>query len=501
MNAATVASRCAMVVAATVLWSLTACEGPKGAATPGGAEPETPKQIYNAIDALDAQLEKDPNDGDAYVKRGNYKLAVADFEKGETVAVLYEEAWADFKAAHELAGGTWDFPDVVRETMRAVQEKDYRPDFRPLLHKDKAGSVAALRGAARVAGRLYNHGMSVMLLRRAAALAPDDPWVQAGLVAAEGYVSGDTRSAARKVEAMGSNPALQNDADYWQTLGTLRLLGDDAAGAETALRRCLSIDPARMPAKTNLLSALLQQGKQEEAAKLNAAIGRVNENAIFAENNYAAEFLRKRQYAEALPLFRAITKKYPGFPMGWLNLGRCLLGLRQYDEALRAAKMAVELVPNAPDGHVLLQYVYGSRGLQELLAGNAAAAVEDFAQANTHGPRNPLVVLQRWIALQEVGRGAEADASVQAALPDMHDAPNERLVRMLAGKLTPEEVLAKVPNRERECEACFFIGELHRAQGDAAAACTWYRKTVAFGITTFIEHKIAERRLQDCPPE
>lgn len=500
MNVAVFIRRCATISIVAVLLPLTACEQQQGTARSGGAEPETPKQIYNVIDALDAQLQEDPNAVNAYVRRGNAKVAVADFEGGETVTILYQEAWSDFKTAHELAGGAWDFPDVLEETRRASQSPTYRLDLRPMWREEKAGSAAALCGAARLCSRVFNAELGIMLLRRAAALAPDDPHVQAERIAAEGYARGDLPGAVKEIDALRGNAALKNDADYWETLGALHWVAGDAAGAEAGLRHCLSIAPGRMAATALLREVLVGQGKAEEAKQIRALRDTLNRNPVLAVNNYAAQFLGGRQYAQALQLCERITEKYPEFPLAWVNLGDCYLGLRQYDAALHAAQTAAERLPDGPAPRILQRNIYGSRALGALMAGDSAAAADDFAQASALGQLEAPMLAYRWIALQDTARGADADACVKAAPPPVSDDPYDRLVSMLAGKLTPEELLANAPDHERECEACFFIGELHRARGDMTTACSWYHKTVAFGLTDFVEHVLAQRRLKDCPP-
>lgn len=165
-------------------------------------------------------------------------------------------------------------------------------------------------------------------------------------------------------------------------------------------------------------------------------------------------------------------------------------------EFAKAAADYTQALGVADDGAGVLH----RRGHARFYDGKLDLAASDFEKAATQSEdEGERLFVQLWQALtlarlQRPPTPALAAAAAKAADGDW---PRPALA-MLAGPKTPEQVLAAIDARlqgdERElalAEAWFYIGQWHRARGDADRARQAFEKARAQGITMYVEHVAA----------
>jgi arylsulfatase A-like enzyme/Tfp pilus assembly protein PilF len=142
--------------------------------------------------------------------------------------------------------------------------------------------------------------------------------------------------------------------------------------------------------------------------------------ATFNRLRKAAEAVRARRHAEALPILQAVIAEDAGNAFAHMLLGSALVGTRDYDRAVGELKAYLALAPTSAQAHHLLAVCYANlgdrpRALEE--AGAALAIDAHFADAR---------VLRAGI-LQGLGRGAEAIEELRAGVQADPEKPALRL--------------------------------------------------------------------------
>ena len=142
---------------------------------------------------------------------------------------------------------------------------------------------------------------------------------------------------------------------------------------------------------------------------------------------------------------------------------------------------------------------YYRRGHARYFEGKLEQAAEDFAKAvaDRKEPTDKLyaALWQAW-TLQRIGRPLPADLLALAAQETTGAWPRPALA-MLAGLMTPEQVLAQIDRKqgdERElalAEGWFYIGEHHLVRQQPEQARDAFEKARAKGITMYLEHVAA----------
>jgi len=196
----------------------------------------------------------------------------------------------------------------------------------------------------------------------------------------------------------------------------------------------------------------------------------------------------------ALRDFRAASHLAPHYSLAHLDEATVLTKLGRYEEAYAAFKRGFQANPT----NLVLFMV---RGMAYFNEGNYRRAERDFkrhlefhrkdgyrmmwlALAILHQGRDGRAVLARYAAELPSGQwprplvdfylGAEDEAAVDAAL---------------------ERAAALPGDRERHCEAYFFLGQWYRATGDEQRARGYFQKTVDTGVRGLMEYASARLML------
>ena len=169
------------------------------------------------------------------------------------------------------------------------------------------------------------------------------------------------------------------------------------------------------------------------------------------------------------------------------------LQLRQYDQVVDLTGRVLK--DNPRDSEAL-----NTRALARYFSKDIAAAQGDLQEVlkDRSAVRRgyPLVWLS--MAMRQSGKDP---ASLEASYPkeQLPDEWPRALVEMAFGKSTPEALIeaakaSKTPN-EALCEAYFYLGEKFYAEGNAARAAEFWRKSVDQGVVEFLEDGASRNRL------
>jgi lipoprotein NlpI len=105
------------------------------------------------------------------------------------------------------------------------------------------------------------------------------------------------------------------------------------------------------------------------------------------------------------------------------------------------------------------------------------------------------------LAQQRSGENGSSDLRQNAANVDLEKWPAQ-FIRLYLGDLDPDQVLLSMPtgntryNKERLCEAYFFLGEYHLIQGNNSRAADFFENALKTNIYYFIEYIAAKVELE-----
>ena len=236
-------------------------------------------------------------------------------------------------------------------------------------------------------------------LRRAFALEPNNPFLQAELahllaIMQEEYPQSERRDEALELadKALAANPAL---AHAWLAKGELSMLEGDGEAAAEAAQQATAVDPSNVRGQVLLGQALLEQGRREEGLEalrqaleleggaitagyaLGTALLRLGEldeaalefkrvldyapGNVSTMNNLANVYLYSGRYLEAVPLYTRALDLQPD-EIAATNLGTAYYYLDQMEESLAAYLKADELEPGYPTTQNNIGDVYAKLG-------------------------------------------------------------------------------------------------------------------------------------------
>jgi tetratricopeptide (TPR) repeat protein len=118
--------------------------------------------------------------------------------------------------------------------------------------------------------------------------------------------------------------------------------------AEALLRDYVDKDPERAEIFRSI--DMRRGGKQDEAIELFREVLKKNPNSVNAMRHLAECYWRgKKRFDDAEALLRRATKIAPDFTAAWLTLGRLLMDMNRYVEAIDAYETATRLEPENAD--------------------------------------------------------------------------------------------------------------------------------------------------------
>jgi tetratricopeptide (TPR) repeat protein len=129
-----------------------------------------------------------------------------------------------------------------------------------------------------------------------------------------------------------------------------------------------------------------------------------------------------------------------------------------YDLAIKDFTESIRLDPDwAP--------AYDRRGIAYFLAGDFTAASTDFLHRISVEPDSDSA-LWLYLASKRLGRDGKAELAANAARLKKRDP----MIDFYLGRRSMDELISDLPNPFRRCEAAFYIGEWHLANGNSSEA-------------------------------
>lgn len=198
---------------------------------------------------------------------------------------------------------------------------------------------------------------------------------------------------------------------------TVRQLGfwEDS---ETVFRHAVAVTVNNWMAFDKLGSALLRQGRLEEArVQLQNAL-EINPKDLAAHNNLGVVLLRQGRFDQAIQELRIILALNPDDIASRINLGAVLVSQGNYGDAIRELQDASRRDP-ANVG------VHNNLAIALFAVGRAQEAVDEYHQAIRLNPADPGTRKNLGLAQSQIGNLDEALAQFQEALrlkPDLTQA-------------------------------------------------------------------------------
>ncbi len=204
--------------------------------------------------------------------------------------------------------------------------------------------------------------------------------------------------------------------------------------------------------------------------------------------------------------------------------------LSRHDDAMRDAGQALKLAPNSGKSFICRAYVYFNggdfrkaiadystaiaygetdahvfylRGMNNFYAGRLEDAASDLERASEANDNQARLYSELWLAwtLHRLGRPIPEALMKRAAADPRGDWPAPALA-MLAGKLTPDEMLKLLDAKEGDerriglAEGYFYLGQYYLARGDKDKARDCFEKTRQQQVIIYTEHVAAGFELQ-----
>jgi tetratricopeptide (TPR) repeat protein len=198
--------------------------------------------------------------------------------------------------------------------------------------------------------------------------------------------------------------------------------------------------------------------------------GQVSERRSFNVSFYLGRsLLELRRFGEAVAPLRHAAELNPTSVSAWLELARAQAGANQGVEAMATVDKGLQLAPGNPDLHQL-------RGRLLAGSGNAAAARESLEKAKGFDPDNPLVRVDLSNLHRAQGNPKQALAEAESAVRLDPKSADAQVARGLALGAAGREAEAAGAFRAalrlapEQPDALFFLAATELRAGRAAAA-------------------------------
>jgi predicted Zn-dependent protease len=268
---------------------------------------------------------------------------------------------------------------------------------------------------------------------------------------------GEAEPVLRAIQAQTKRPDPQLD----RALARIYLETFDFGRAEQAIDRWITDAPAA--ATPYLWRTEIWRRSSSDSSNLlrdyNEALRR-DPNLDEARLGVANAMLKEQRFAEAAEAFDLYLARKPKDPAGYLGAGRTALMQGDFNAAIRHIDRAVELAPDDPE--ILL-----ARTAIDLRRGNATAALPLLDRAQRADPHDPEISYRRALALNQLGRTAEAKAEQARAQELRND--KARLEQVRKG------LVASPNDRSLQSEAARWLAE----HGHGDEAVRWAKRVLS----------------------
>jgi lipoprotein NlpI len=221
---------------------------------------------------------------------------------------------------------------------------------------------------------------------------------------------------------------------------------------------------------------------------------RIDPDSALAFNNRGSAFQHMGNYDRAIQDYDQAIRLDSSSALAYNNRGRANHLKEDYPKALKDYGDAIDLDPDFP-------LPFYNRGLTRFDQGLFIAAVPDFVRALQLDPAKPYRVLALYLAKARGGDPDKEMLAINAKQLNASQWPGP-VVGLYLDQLTPQAVLTAAqdpdPNtqRERLCEAYFYIGEYLLIANQKAEAARMFQAAVATGVTSLFEYASAKAELR-----
>jgi len=221
---------------------------------------------------------------------------------------------------------------------------------------------------------------------------------------------------------------------------------------------------------------------------------RLDPDSALAFNNRGSAYQHMGNYERAIQDYDQAIRLDSSSALAYNNRGRANHLKEDYAKALKDYGDAIELDPDFP-------LPFYNRGLTRFDQGLFIAAVPDFVRAVQLDPAKPYRVLALYLAKARGGDPDKEMLAFNAKQLNLSQWPGP-VVGLYLDQVTPQAVLTAAqdpdPNtqRERLCEAYFYIGEYLLIANQKAEAARMFQAAVSTGVTSLFEYASAKAELR-----
>jgi lipoprotein NlpI len=254
----------------------------------------------------------------------------------------------------------------------------------------------------------------------------------------------------------------------------------------------ITLNPRYENAYVNRGDVLHFKGQYEKAiAEYDAAlkIERDDDVALFDRgNSYAA----LGQHQKAIADYDAAIRLNGKYQPAYFNRGNSHQALGRYNEAIVDYDMAIKLKPDDGNAHA-------GRGYINFFLGHYAAAAGDFQ----HGAsEDPYRAIWRYLARARSGENDTRELALNTVVKENRALWPGPVIAFYLGQVTQAQVLAAAAQgderkqREKGCEASFYLGEYALIRLEIPNAQRFLRKAQETCPSGFVERIAAEAELK-----
>ncbi|MEW6359692.1 MAG: protein kinase [Planctomycetota bacterium] len=257
--------------------------------------------------------------------------------------------------------------------------------------------------------------------------------------------------------------------------------------------RAIQLDPDYAMAYYNRGRAYALKGEYHRAIADFTQAVRLNPKNVNAWSLRGDAHMQIADNNRALADYTRAIEIVPDWSVPYLKRAPVHLQRGDYDGAAADYGKAIALAPRDPLG-------YSGRGFVRMCQGAFAEAAADLAKAVELNPGDGYAPVMLFVASSRAGK-SDAAALAKALEKRGEGEWPAPVMRMLLGKITPEECLAAAQDadpkiqRERTCEAHYYIGQFHLIRGQEGKARAHFEKCIATGLL-FLEYDGAKAELR-----
>lgn len=366
---------------------------------------------------------------------------------------------------------------------------------------------AATRGAGATAGdyvQLARYAPTpeqrLELLDRALALNPNH--VPALLLRAKTHLElkNDESAFADTAKAAELVP---DDFDVNVQAGALAEKNKKYEQAARFMARAVALDARDPRPRVSLVGALVKLRKADEAIAHADYLVEHYPHTDFPYSVRAEAYEWAGRFEDSIKDLTTIIERHPSdrqYVSYYMRRTSCYRSMGDGRKALADAEIVLRLDGQGP-------YNYAARGCAYEELGELEKAFDDYQSAAELRDDEEYHKIWCCIILRKLGRREEADKFIKDYLKESAERFRQGqwiypVLKYLAGEMTEDKVFDLARNddpetsREQLCEAYYYIGACHLADGDLDKAEDLFRKCLDQQVNNFYEHGFAIRDLR-----